>query len=261
MMRRLIVGAIVVNFLFMLVSVFAPSGIKLENTALAVNTTAGYTATGTVLEVLEINAILKEMLPDGSDINFASNPSGLDFGNLVAVKNVNNTILYMRGSKSYATIMYPATSGRKYKLQVTGEPLTGSNGGSIGDGSNGVIGSTQDAYVVVPDYQWADTLGGVTQGAPPPGALVKTPARLASATNYVLYDSGPAGFGRAVRAYLGIGGPAVNGKITSCSQGHNSASCEGTAQDYDNGGTWDLVTPNQLAGNYDGSVTFTLTLY
>jgi len=263
MLRKLIVGAVVVNFMLILISVVAPTVAKYQDAAIAANTSASYTAGATVTEILEINANLFSMLANGSDINFESNPSSMDFGALSPVEDENNTILYMAGNTSYAVVMYPATSGRAYQLLFTGEALTGNQGGSIGDGTDATLGSTQDAYVVVPDYQWLDKIGPSAQGAPPTGASVGFPARVATSTNHVLYTSGPAGMTRAVRAYFGIGGPPVSGIIKSCSKGHNGAldctASGGADQEYNEGAAWDLVQPDQKAGAYSGDVTFTLT--
>lgn len=261
MLKKLIVGAIVANCVIMLASIIVPTAVKYEQqTAEAQNTTAQYLASCTVTPALEINAVLKEMLPDGSDIVWTSTPASMDFGTLSAVEDVNGTTLYMGGAKSYAVVMFPATSGRQYNLQFTGEVLTGSAGGTIGDGADAVVGSTQDAYVVVPDYQWLDVIGSSTQGAPPTGALVGDPARISTASSHILYSSGPAGFTRAVRAYIGVGGPSEAGKISSWTLGHNGATGQGTEKLYNKGSAWDLVQPDQKAGTYTGDVTFTLTL-
>ena len=254
MFRKLIVGAIVVNFLFMLAGVIAPTAAKFRDSALAGNTTAEYLASCTVEEQLEINANLYKMLPDGSDIDWDSPATELDFGTLEPVVDENDTILYMAGADSYAAVMYPATSGREYNLVVSGEVLVGSEGGTIGEGS------TEDAYLVVPDYQWQDEMGGETQGEPPTDAYVGEVAQIGTASNHVIYTSGAEGKTKAVRAYFGIGGPDADGKKSSWSKGHNGAEGQGTEQDYDEGVDWDLVPPDQKAGDYTGSVTLTLTL-
>jgi len=260
MLRKIVIGAIVVNFLIMLASVVAPTAARFRDNAIADNTSAEYLATCTVDESLEINAKLYRMLPDGSDIDWSTAYDTMDFGTLSAVKDENETTLYMGGNYSYAAVMYPATSGREYDLVFSGETLSGDQGGTIGDGGDGQEGSTQDAYLVTPDYQWQDLLGDDPQGEPPAGASVGLVQRVASANNHVLYTSGSAGFTRAVRAYLGVGGPPESGVVSSWSQGHNGAEGQGTEQEFNEGSAWDLVQPDQTAGDYSGSVTFTLTL-
>lgn len=271
MLRKLIVGAIVVNFLFMLASVFAPSGMRVRDAALADNTTTlGRAASATVPQRFELNANLYELDANG-EIIFTPVAGDLAFGDLEAL-TVNGTVQYMRGQKAYAVVMVPATSGTKYQIQFTGQPLTNAAGDTIGTGpDNGVLPngrrSTRDAYLVIPDYQWDDRFNGnvptTEQGPPPPDAIIGQAAPAALQTNYVVYQSGVAGFGRIVRAYLGIGGPPVSGVFQYCDDGHDGGTCVNpvSAKDYTGGVAWDLVTPDQPAGNYGGSVTFTLVPY
>jgi len=269
MFKKVIKTAILVNLVFILVSTMTLGDSRYEQAATADNTTT-YSVGATAPWFLEINSQLKYFVYNetlgASDIDWDSSPSSLDFGDLVeATDSSDNGLGWMTGENAYAVVMAPVTSGREYRILFTGGPLTGASG-TIGTGSDAGEGSTQDAYLVVPDYQHLDLIYtsddlNITQGAPPSGATVRPVARAGSASDYEIYTSGTAGLSRIVRAYLGIGGPPdVGVNVSSCTQGHNAGTCVGTEQVFSPGSIWDIVTKNQPGGAYSGSVTFTLDL-
>ena len=250
MLRKLIAGTIVVNFVFMLASVLTTSDLRTSGLALA-NTTATFGVGAVVPQFLEINADLYQ-LDDNGDIDWQSNPGSLDFGTLQEVTNASGALLYMAGENAYAVVMYPITSGHQYELAQTGTPLTNGAGDTIPNG----------AYVMTPDYQELDTMGGVAQGAMPGGAYLSPPISAVGNINPI-YTSDTIGITVAVRSFLAITGPDVNGNIMNYAQGHNGDTGVGTAQYYHgNGvtGNWEPVTQSQPDGSYSGSVTYTLNL-
>ncbi|MDD5617883.1 MAG: hypothetical protein PHG69_02210, partial [Candidatus Omnitrophica bacterium] len=220
------------------------------------NGTAQFGVGAVAPQFLEINAILRtvEFNGTGYDINWASTPTSLNFGTLVpVVNNVTGEFYYMTGSNAYAVVMYPVTSGRAYKIVQTGSDLSDGAGHTIVPG----------AYVMTPDYQYADTLGGVAQGAMPAGASLAAPqSAVDTGIGNDVYTSNTAGTSKAIRAFMAITGPDADGNIRNYSQGHNGATGVGTAQYYQQGtvGDWDPVTQDQYPASYSGSVTFTLNL-
>ncbi|MEK7850040.1 MAG: hypothetical protein AAB213_04430 [Candidatus Omnitrophota bacterium] len=190
----------------------------------------------------------------GTDVSLS--PS-FDFGNLTSVTDTNplsltfGQFLYMRGQFFYYVLMVASTSGRKYMITEKGTQLSGPGGAKIAN----------ESVLLVPDYQWLDTLGGVAQLAPPSGASVGPVTAATSttgATQSLVYQSDLGGLGRVVRAVVGIGGPAAGTTYpTNTSLGTNGTSPQGTPQSFT---AWKAITPDQVSGSYSGTVTFTLTL-
>lgn len=149
--------------------------------------------------------------------------------------------------------MLAGTSGRRYKITETGTQLTEPLGHTI----------PRESVLLVPDYIWVDKLGTANQGAPPGTASVG-PATSACNTDSLIYQSDSNGLGRIVRAVIAISGPAAGapaGVPFNWSLGENVvggiAVGQGSRQDFT---TWKPVTPDQFAGSYSGTITFTLTL-
>lgn len=251
MLRKLIAGVIVVNFVFMLVSALTTSDLMTSEVAIADNT-ATFGVGAIVPDFLEINAVLHELDDDG-EIIWTSNPQSLNFGTLQPVMN-ETTVWFMESENAYAVVAYPVSSGRAYQLGETGTMLTNGAGDTIPDG----------AYVMTPDYQYLDEMGGGQQGAMPAGAYLSPPDS-AVGINRVVYTSDASGTGKAIRAYLSIRGPDENGEIKNYREGHDGGTGVGQEQFYydpSNPGAsnWEPVTQSQSGGSYSGSVTFTLNL-
>lgn len=260
MLRKLIITAIVGNFVFMLVSVLVPVGGWIKYAAIADNETSKTYVTSTfVPEFLQLNAQLWKMKPDGSDIDWsAGNQMSFDIGNLTEKTGAGG----LWGENSYAAIFVPATSGRKYKVTWTGMPFTGPNGAMIGAIGDNNTKLAEDAFLVIPDYQSQDLYipdKPETEQGKCPG-IVGAPDRVVTPGTVYTSDSG--GLGRILRAYIGVTGNP-DGTWTSYTKGHigKDPDPKGTNKPYNPGTTWDVVTQNSPSGTYtSGSVTFTLEL-
>lgn len=218
-------------------SVVGPSG--------PIRATVGSTLEFTLSRIVRMDADAGESDPflQGTIIS----PASFDFGTLRAVSDNAGNVLYMRGHYYFYVLFIAATSGRRYKISETGTDLTSSGGQTL----------PRNAVLLIPDYQWLDELGGVAQGAPPSGAFLG-PVTTVSDTDSLVYQSGTAGEGRLVRAIVAIGGPEAGMQFPSnYSLGHNSTTGEGTLQQFT---LWQPVTPDQQAGDYTGTITFTLVL-
>ena len=252
MLKKITAMIIIISFV-MSYSVF--TGLDTGSDVALAGNTVQYGVSAVMPQWLEINAILKTVdldpLSGIYDINWNSNPASVDFGTLVPVTGPQGQFYYMTGTTAYAVIMYPATSGRAYKLNETGTNLTSAGGNTI----------VPEAYVMTHDYQWLDTIGSQQQGQMPAGASLAFPQSTVG-NNKLVYTSDAAGTTKAIRSFLAITGPDTNGNIMNYSQGHNGAAGQGTAQYYQGNGqnNWLPVTMNQAAGTYTGSVTFTLNL-
>lgn len=181
-----------------------------------------------------------------SDGTVLTSPS-FDFGTLVPAEDSAGNFLYMRGEFFYYVLMIAATSGRKYRITETGSVLTGPGGKTL----------PRESVLLIPDYQWLDQLGGVSQGAPPTAANVG-PVTTACATGNLVYQSDP-GVGRLVRAVIAISGPPTGARYPqNYSKGYNGSVGQGTKQEY---AAWKAVGQDQTSGRYTGTITFSLVLY
>ena len=258
------------------VIVCALVGLDLAPASLAQTTAPGPTgqATATVPSFLEFSMkIVKQM--DTTTFNSTISPfsQGVDvsasptfaFGNLSPVYDTTPSsptygqLLYMSGRYFYYVLMMAATSGRRYKITEKGTQLAGTGGALL----------PNESVLMVPDYQWQDTIGGVAQLAPPGGSYLGPvgPATSTSgAVEQLVYQSGNAtsdpltsvALSRIFRAIIVIGGPNAGDTYPSnWTLGYNGTAGQGTKQSYSG---WKPVTPNQASGAYTGSITFTLTL-
>lgn len=170
-----------------------------------------------------------------------------DFGRLTALNDSEGNFLYMHGEYFYYVLMIAASSGRRYKITETGSQLTGPGGATI----------PRESVLLIPDYQWADKLGGVAQGAPPGTAQVG-PATSACNTDSLVYQSDSSGGSRLVRAIIAISGPSAGSNYPfNYSSGYNGSAGQGTKQEYT---SWRAIGADQTAGSYTGTITFTLVL-
>ncbi len=185
----------------------------------------------------------------------AVDPPEFDFGVLREVYDTNPTsqtygqFLYMKGKFYYYVLLIASTSGRRYKITETGTQLTGP-GGAL----------ARESVLLVPDYQWVDTLGGIAQGAPPTGAYLGPVASATPLSESLVYQSDINGQGRIVRAIVAITGPPAGAQYPfNYSLGYNGPSpgTGGSQQFYTQ---WKPVPLSQKGGDYTGSVTFTLVL-
>lgn len=238
--------------LLVAVVVFALMGLQLAPTALAQTTISGNSG-ATASSFLQFNLSRVVKMDAATDTDpwtqgtIMTTPS-FDVGQLEPVFSGTGDFLYMHGSFYYVVLLNAATSGRRYKITETGTVLTGSGGATI----------PANSVLLIPDYQWLDTLGGVAQGGPP-GTAVVGPVTTACGTNSLVYQSDAAGSSRTVRATIGIGGPAagaVNGPF-NYSRGYNGTVGQGTRQDFP---AWRAVGFDQPAGSYTGTITFSLVL-
>lgn len=263
MIKKVIVWVIVCAFL----------GLDLAPAAFAQSTPGpGGTSSATVIQLLEFSLKTVKKMRSGIDtdpFNQGTDVSGspnFTFGNLSKVTDTTvgsstfGQFLYMRGEFFYYVLMIAATSGRKYKITETGSALTGPNGATLPLGS----------VMLVPDYQWQDQAGivGSTTTAllAPPGSAFVGPITSACLSNSMIYQSDSAGQGRLVRAVIGIGGPSSGSVPFNFSLGTNGSTGQGVQQNFDgtlagqSGIKWTPVTPDQVAGTYNGTITFSLVL-
>ncbi len=189
----------------------------------------------------------------GVQINPASD--GFNFGQLQQVYDTDPTsltygqFLYMKGHYYYYVLLLAATSGRRYKITETGNQMTGT-GGTL----------ARESVLLIPDYQWQDTLGGVAQLAPPSGAYLGPPASATPLSESLVYQSDINGVSRIVRAIVAITGPPKGAQYPyNWTFGYNGPDpgSGGSQQFYS---SWKPVTLAQKGGDYTGSVTFTLVL-
>ncbi len=259
MLRKLIIGVIVANFAFMLISVITTTGSKFINTADA-NTTVPYAVSAVVTPQLSLVGTLLRFASTQGSFNWtAGTPaSSVDFGTLEPEMN-GSQILYMRGQYWYGAVLTASTSGRRYEIKETGAVLSNGAGGSIGNPSS----TTEDAYLMVPDYAALDEwYPGAPQGNMQTGGYLGFPARAVS-TNYIVYHSEAAGSSRMVRSYMSIRGqPANQQPLFNNQQGTNlNQQGVGPQQNYDPGANgWNTVSPDQPSGSYTGSITYTVVL-
>lgn len=243
MLRKLIIGAIVVNFVFMLLGV-----ITTTDNLLVAQTTIGGTAYATVPQILElVSGGIKQI--DANE-SLGDNPwlypnatSGFDFGTLV----YSSTEGYFTGADFYVSLMTPVTSGRPFRITMTGTSLTGSTG-QIPD----------NAFLNIPDYQYLDEIPqGTAQDAMPADAFCGSVSS-AVGTHTVYEDGGTTGETRIVRGIVAISGPPVGESYpVNYSRGHDGATGVGTKNEFS---SWAPVTTNSPSGDFVGSVTYTLSL-
>ncbi|MBL7130629.1 MAG: hypothetical protein ISS45_04430 [Candidatus Omnitrophica bacterium] len=246
MLRKLIVGAIVANFIFMLVGVITTTDNLLVPTF--ANTTISGPAYANVAEILElISGGIKQIPYDEPQGNnpwlYPNATNGFDFGTLVYLEEEG----YLVGANFYVTLMIPVTSGRAYRITESGTSLIG-EGDPIPD----------NAFLNIPSYQYLDELGNETQGVMPGDAFCG-PVTSAAGNGHVVYeDGGDSGEIRIIRGIIAIGQPPVDENYPiNYPGGYNGAQGIGTKYEFT---SWEPVTPNQQPGDYDGSVTFTLSL-
>jgi hypothetical protein len=243
MLRKAITGAIVLNFVFMLLSVISTT----DHSVVAQPTTIDGTAYATVPQILElVSGGIRQI-----DVNqsLGDNPwlypnatNGFDFGELV----YNATAGYMTGANFYTTLMVPVTSGRPYRVTITGEALTG----PVGTIPN-------NAFLNIPDYQYNDVLGNATQAAMPADAFCGSVSS-AVGTHTVYEDGGTTGESKIIRAIVAISGPLAGETYpVNYSRGHDGSTGVGTKNQFT---SWTPVTANTPSGDYQGSVTYTLNL-
>ena len=192
----------------------------------AFNCYAGNTESVTVKagipQVLELSHWIQQV-PAGSTDPYGTGTSpvtSISFGDLVW--DETNSIWV--SDKYFATFLIGRTSGRPYIISQQNLGV-----------SNGAGQDMNTSIVMTPDYQPADVLGAEAQGALPAGAVVGDKALSFGTKN--VYASGTAGKSRIVRCYHGIA----------------------TGDDTDPVGA-EVVTGDKKAGEYAGTVTYTITL-
>ncbi len=134
----------------------------------------------------------------------------------------NDNLGIWQATKYYTVFLIARTSGRSYQIKQTSTGLV--------SGDNNL----NNSFIMDPDYQANDKFSnGVAQGSIPSGDSVGN-ASLAAGGEKIIYDSN-SGKSRIVRVYYGIstGEPETPGEP---------------------------ITGDQPAGNYSGTVAFTLTL-
>lgn len=253
MLRKILIGAIVANFAFILVSVLVPSGIQLPDLAVAAQNTSSFGVKASIAASSAFDTFLYELV--GNDIVWNDLGDTMEFGELT-----DNGFGHLTSKKTYAVVMIPATQGQPYTITATGGPLTVDPKGSIGAGEDNQTNSTEDAYLLVPDYQWQDRFDpdvNISQGHP--GGTVGQVARLGKANNHEVFKS-DTGFSRIIRSYVGITGvPEPGVVISSNSLGYDGSTAMGVDQPFVPGDAFDAITKDQPAGTYSGDVVFTLT--
>lgn len=244
MIRKLIVGAIVLNFAFILSGVIT-STFNMLPSSFAANTTIDGPASAHVDGILELQSGGIRKIPANTTgvVNpwLFPNSTTFDFGSLV----FDSTQGYYTGQFYYTTLMIPVSSGRPYKITEFGTALTGANSTIQSNG-----------FLQIPDYNEADQLGGVAQGSigdarcSPPSSAVGT---------HDVYVAGLTGAVRIVRGIIAISGPPVGEtKPTNYDKGHDATGAGvGTKQQF---AGWLPVDQNTRAGDYSSSVTYTLSL-
>ncbi len=241
--------------ILVLAMVFAVAGLQIAPSAFAQSSVVGPTGSSgaTVPTFLEFSlTMVKQMNADTGESDpwtqgtVQATPN-FDFGTLRKVLAADGSVLYMRGQYYYYVLMLCTTSGRRYMITETGTQLVGPGGVTI----------NRNSVLLVPDYQWLDTLGGVSQLGPPNGAALG-PVNSACLTNSLVYQSGSDGASRIIRGIIAIAGPAAGDTFPSnYSLGHNGATGQGTKNSLT---TWVPITTSQASGSYSGTMTFTLVL-
>ena len=240
MLRKLIIGAIVANFAFMLIGVITTTDDFLRPSF--ANTTISGSASATVPQILEL--ISGGIRKIDANESLGDNPwdypnvTSFDFGTLV----YDSDLGYSTGEYFFVTLMIPVTSGRPYTITETGS-ITGT-------------GNIDDAFLNIPDYQYDDVLGTSTQEAMPGDATLGTVSS-AVGSNLVYQDGGSSGESKIIRGVIAISGPPAGESFPiNYPGGHDGSTGVGTKNEF---ATWTPITGDTPGGSYSGSVTYTLT--
>lgn len=247
MLRKLIIGAIVCNFVFMLLSVISTT----DNSLVAQTTTIGGTAYATVPQILElVSGGIRQIpatAPNDANPWEYPNATSFDFGTL----QYNSTLGYMTGENYFTTLMVPVTSGRPYRISIEGSAISGPGN------------FTDNALLNIPDYQYLDELPeGTPQGAMPTDAFCGGVSSVVG-SHTVYEDGGTDGESRIIRGIVAISGPTLEAvglgytKPINFSGGHDGSDGVGSAQPFDD---WAPITADTRDGDYSCDITYTLNL-
>ena len=156
-------------------------------------------------------------------------PRAMNFGTLTFADTPQDNNHVWRSSVYFTAILVARTSGRPYKISQTCAGIV--------NGANNL----NKNVLMTPGYQAEDLLNKDnpnSQQGPMPGTQNKAKAFTVGA-NKEIYNSDPLGLSRIIRCYYGLatGNPADNEPVGSLP-----------------------VTADAAAGNYSGSVTFSVVL-
>jgi hypothetical protein len=246
MLKKLIIGVIVANFVFMLGSIITTrDDILVPSFA---STTIGGPASAHIDGVLELISGGIKQIPYNEPLGnnpwlYPNATNGYDLGTLLYQSDQG----YFIGANYYCTLMIPVTSGRPYRIVQSGTSLTGANG-TIAD----------NGFMQIPSYQWSDVLGNATQGAPPADAFCGAITSAAGSGHVVYEDGGTSGVTKIIRGIVSIGQPEAGQTYPrNFSRGYNGNQSQGTEQVFS---SWTPVGAETQPGDYSGSVTYTLNL-
>ena len=158
--------------------------------------------------------------------------TSMSFGELThTLANGDEAGLLFSRPYYYVALLGGFTSARKYKIRSSCSGLT--------SGVNTITEGFGLTYIDL-DPKQADGVTPINPNPPPAGSVAGTPGP-ASVINKLIYDSGSSGASRVVAAYYGIPPYKTNGD--------------------DPYPGFVPISLDKPAGNYTGTVTFTIVLY
>lgn len=210
-------------------------------------TNAVFPVTASIQQQLELDGWVKEMGPgqidpgtEGTDRPF---PSTMAFGDtsgfLTDELDGGENAGGLYSPTWYAVFLVASTSGRAYKIESSATSFAGVTGSAVGH-------NLDTSFVLTPAYEsadeWVFSSGSLPQGPDPnPGSTVGAQALVVG--THSIYNSGTGGASRIIRAMYSLPPyPDPSDPIATRPSG------------------WDIVDPSKPEGNYEGSVTISLTL-
>ncbi|MFC1646410.1 hypothetical protein ACFL2Y_04460 [Candidatus Omnitrophota bacterium] len=252
MLRKLIIGAIVANFVFMLLGVITTTDDFLTP-SFANETSFTTSASANVPDILQLVSVGLRRIDASLNITDpwaevgTSAATSLNFGELVYESEFGA----LRNEFYYVQVMIPVSSGRAFTISQYGDALSGP--GTF----------PNNRFVITPDYAGKDEfkIGDdfEAQEDMPSGAYLASPTTAVG--DKVIYTSDSEGTTCIIRGVLSIPmEPAGSDEFPfNYSRGTDKdGNPDGTKQYY---GGWEQLKPGDVPpGDYSGSVTFTLNL-
>lgn len=210
--------------------------LMLASTMCMAATTATVDVFADVDEQLDLTVRIVEVQDDQDPGTEGTEVSNMTFGSLTDTFANGTSAGNLFSRTWFAAFLTASTSGRQYIIRQTSDGLR--------DGTNSI---PDNCYLMVPDYigddEWVWTGGSAPQDDDnnPPGSLGS--AGPAKGTNKVIYTSNSQGLSSIIRCYYII----TNGWKDATTQWP--------------GFSGDAIPLDQPAGDYSGSVTFSIVLY
>lgn len=215
------------------------------------DTSAVFPVTASIEQQLKLEGWVKKMVSgetdpgtQGTEIPF---PSTMAFGD--ASGNLTDELGGGAGNAGglysptwYAVFMVASTSGRAYKIESQATSFAGVSGSAVGH-------NLDTSFVLTPEHnpadEWVWAGGGSAPQGPDPNPGADPGDQTLAIGTHEIYNSGTGGASRIIRAMYSLPpypDPSDPPAITARPSG------------------WDIVDPSKPEGNYEGTVTISLTL-